>query len=93
MLEAELSFLKTLDISERRIYYNFNNVVNKVSGLPRSPKKGKMVCRKTPNKFLDKMREHINSFPTVDSHYCRQNTNKKYLELSLSTIKMYILFT
>lgn len=38
------------------------------------------------------VREHIKSFPTVDSHYCRKNTSRKYLEKDLSIKKMYDLY-
>lgn len=38
------------------------------------------------------VREHSKPFPTVDSHYCRKNTYRKYLEKDLSIKKMYDLF-
>lgn len=33
------------------------------------------------------VREHSKPFPTVDSHYCRKNTSRKYLEKDLSIKK------
>lgn len=30
------------------------------------------------------VRNHIDSFPTKDSHYCRQTTNKHYLDENVS---------
>ena len=36
--------------------------------------------------------EHINSFPVVESHYCRAKTNKKYLGAGLNIEKMYGLY-
>lgn len=39
-----------------------------------------------------KIREHIQSFPTVMSHYCRSSTQRKYLSSDLSLSKMYRLF-
>ena len=38
------------------------------------------------------MKRHIESFPLVDSHYCRKETTKKYLDPSLSINKMYRLY-
>lgn len=38
------------------------------------------------------VREHSKPFPTVDSHYCRKNTCRKYLEKDLSIKKMYDLY-
>ncbi|CAH0555186.1 unnamed protein product [Brassicogethes aeneus] len=38
------------------------------------------------------IRDHINLFPRVPSHYCRENTSKEYLEDGLSIAKMYRLY-
>lgn len=38
------------------------------------------------------VKEHIESFPVIDSHYCRANTTKKYLEEGLSITKMYKMY-
>lgn len=37
--------------------------------------------------------DHISLFPAVESHYCRQNTQKKYLDSFLNVSKMYSLYT
>lgn len=39
--------------------------------------------------MIDLVKEHISSYPVVDSHYCRANTSRKYLELGLSIPKMF----
>ena len=36
--------------------------------------------------------DHINSFPVIESHYCRAKTSKKYLEADLNIEKMYDLY-
>ena len=41
---------------------------------------------------LDGVRDHINSFPRIASHYCRSNTKREYLESSLNLSKMYKLY-
>ena len=38
------------------------------------------------------VRDHIASFPALDSHYARARTNKKYLEATLNVSKMYSLY-
>lgn len=38
---------------------------------------------------LSVVRNHINSFPSYESHYCRKSTGKKYLPADLSISKMY----
>lgn len=47
---------------------------------------------KVPESLKNVVREHIRSFPVIDSHYCRENTTKKYLEEGLSLCKMYKLY-
>lgn len=34
------------------------------------------------------VKEHIESFPTVESHYCRKTSSKLYLQNDLSIAKM-----
>ena len=36
--------------------------------------------------------EHINSFPVIESHYCRDDSMKLYLDSSLNLSKMYRMF-
>lgn len=38
------------------------------------------------------VKEHINSFPRVESHYCRADSNREYLEGNLSVVKMHALY-
>lgn len=40
----------------------------------------------------DEARDHIKSFPVMESHYCRESTKKKYLEEGLSIAKMYRMY-
>jgi len=35
---------------------------------------------------------HISSYPTVASHYCRADTQKKYLSSELNVMKMYSMY-
>lgn len=56
--------------------------------------RGKHLNRpfKVPDMLKNTAREHISSFPVIDSHYCRENTTKKYLEEGLSLRKMYKMY-
>ncbi|KAK9747514.1 hypothetical protein QE152_g5209 [Popillia japonica] len=53
--------------------------------------------RKTPyNKSKEEdvafVKQHIEMFPTMESHYCRKNTQRLYLDAKLSIRKMYSLY-
>ncbi|XP_050499721.1 uncharacterized protein LOC126880090 [Diabrotica virgifera virgifera] len=41
---------------------------------------------------ITSVKNHILSFPSYESHYCRKSTNKKYLSPDLSIAKMYRLY-
>lgn len=85
-------FLSTLNISERRIYYFFKNSLNAATGVASSPKQGKHIKNKTPTPQITEIINHINSFPRVESHYCRQSTSRSYLDSTLNVSKMYNLY-
>lgn len=85
-------FLNTLNISKQRIYYFFKMFQNSSTNIPRSPLQGKHVKKCISEEKKNEVRNHIKSFPTVDSHYCRASTNKKYLETNLSLKRMYELY-
>ncbi|KAF2882424.1 hypothetical protein ILUMI_23743 [Ignelater luminosus] len=38
------------------------------------------------------VRDHVNSFPGIDSHYCRARTQREYVESTLNIKKMYELY-
>ncbi|KAL4705692.1 hypothetical protein ACJJTC_018765 [Scirpophaga incertulas] len=41
---------------------------------------------------MEEVRRHIESFPCMESHYTRRDTNKKYLAADLNIRKMYTLY-
>ncbi|XP_045506624.1 uncharacterized protein LOC123702846 [Colias croceus] len=49
-------------------------------------------ANKTPEEQIQEVKNHIESFPVIDSHYCRKKTNRKYLDPTLSISKMYDLY-
>ncbi|WAR18439.1 hypothetical protein MAR_000277 [Mya arenaria] len=84
-------FLHTLSISERYI-----STAHRVSttGFCQDDKRGRHTNR--PNRIspakVNMVRLHIESFPTMESHYCRKDTNKDYLGPELSVSKLYSLY-
>lgn len=61
------------------------------NGIP-TPREVHSPSTKYGEEVVNTIREHINSFPRVQSHYCRANTQREYLESSLTLSKMYKLF-
>lgn len=61
------------------------------NGIPKS-----RVVHSPPTKYgsevIEGIRSHINSFPRIESHYCRANSKRLYLESSLSLSRMYQLY-
>ena len=47
---------------------------------------------KTPNADIERVRAHIDSFPAIQSHYARKDSNRKFPSSSLNIRKMYDLY-
>lgn len=81
-------FLQTLSISDQMVRYNLSKSENDIR-----IQHGKRVAHnKTSDDIHDGVWNHINSFPKVDSHYCRSDTKRQYLNSSLSTKKKHELY-
>lgn len=89
---CKLFFLNTLSISAKRIYYCFQNLADKSSEIPMPLRKGKSRSNFIEDGRVKEVRQHIRSFPTIDSHYCRASTSRQYLGADLSIRKMYALY-
>ncbi|KAK4875572.1 hypothetical protein RN001_011994 [Aquatica leii] len=63
-----------------------------IQEIPQSDKRGRSTKDRISKKDKDIIRQHIESFPSVDAHYCKKDSNKKYLEPSLNIQKMYELY-
>lgn len=85
-------FTSTLDISNNAVA----TVVSKTNenGYVEEEKRGKHSNRvnKTKDTMIQDIVDHINSFPRIDSHYCRSRTKKQYLEGSLNLTLMHRLY-
>ncbi|XP_071480958.1 uncharacterized protein [Diadema antillarum] len=83
-------FLSTLGIGSKLIEYT----LKKYEGpFAREDRRGKLPSvNKTSEEDVKKVCEHIDSFPVVESHYCRASSKRKYLDPSLSVSKMYAMY-
>lgn len=84
-------FLHTLSISAQTVRTVFNKLGS--SGVVSEDKRGK-ACK---NSMLDEsvkqsIRDHINCFQTVESHYCRPKSSRLFLPPTLNICKMYHLY-
>lgn len=85
-------YLGTLDISQKPVY-TAHATKNLNTNTPAPDKRGKsMFNHRKPEGDVDFCREHIKSFPSVESHYCRSHTNRTYLGSHLTISKMYNLY-
>ncbi|GFN97498.1 hypothetical protein PoB_002400400 [Plakobranchus ocellatus] len=83
-------FMNTLSISKDFIYGAPNQHSD---GVLTPSKQGRHdKHKKVKETVVQDVRDHINSFAAIDSHYCRARTNKKYLDALLSVAKMYRLY-
>ena len=79
-----------MDISSRRITYFHENKLGTSS--PALSKWGKHTKRKISQLTRQSVLDHINLFPRVESHYCRQNTCKEYFEGNLNLKKIHEMY-
>lgn len=86
-------YLGTLQISQKPIY-NVHKNKDVETNVPKADGRGKNAKsnRGLPLDIRNKVRDHINSFPKIESHYCRANTNRLYLDSNLNLVKMYNLY-
>lgn len=85
-------YLTTLSISQKSVY-TAHNTKNVKTNTPRPDMRGKaMNSKRKPKGDADAARDHIKSFPKIESHYCRASTDREYLESHLNVAKMYDLY-
>ncbi|KAL4718046.1 hypothetical protein ACJJTC_002345 [Scirpophaga incertulas] len=89
---CERFFKNTLCISNGPINKAFSEV--EISGsFEGQDRRGKHEpVNKTKEEDVKIVKEHIEAFPTMESHYCRKTSSKMYLESNLSISKMYELY-
>nr|CAI5822941.1 unnamed protein product [Callosobruchus analis] len=84
-------FLGTLSISQKSIYTVYMNSRN-VGNTPARSVQGKHTKHSIPEDAKQLIRDHIESVPKIDSHYCRADTTRQYMESSLNIAKLYKLY-
>jgi hypothetical protein len=85
-------FLKTLSISNRAVLTAIANrteagVFGGMDGRGRAP-----ASNKTEEERMKEVHDHIKSFPKTESHHCRKDTKREYLDSRLTITKMYALY-
>ncbi|KAK3090584.1 hypothetical protein FSP39_012887 [Pinctada imbricata] len=84
-------FLGILDIGKKTIDYALKK--KKHGAFVGEDFRGKKSSiNKTPDLDANYVRQHIESFPTVSSHYTRKDSQRKYLDANLTVRKMYELY-
>lgn len=85
--------MSTLCISNGPLKKTFSLVSETTGTFSGSDKRGhKTPPNKTSSAWIAKIKDHIESFVVMESHYCRKDTQRKYLEATLSIKKIYELF-
>ena len=76
---CKIFYLSTLAISQK-IVYNVHQKKNELTGILKLDGRGKHDKHaKVSDEQKNGVISHIDSFPVIESHYCRAKTNKKYL--------------
>ena len=84
-------FLSTLAIGEKLVRYTCARTTG--SAFSKADGRGKRTpYNKTSDEMLDGVRAHIESFPRIESHYCRKSSKRQYLSPLLSVGKMFDLY-
>lgn len=84
-------FLNTLSISQTKIRTALNK--RQSGGVIQADLRGKHEpINKISLHFKNLIREHIQKFPCVESHYSRNKSQRKYLGTNLNISRMYNLF-
>ena len=77
-----------MDISEQMVITaNNKQIVDRVI-TPELPGKQTTRLTKISEERKNKVKSHIESFASVESHVCRKDTNKQYLSHNLSVTKI-----
>ena len=89
---CQAMFLNTLDISQRTV----RTVSSKTDdfGVMEGEKRGGRVgtLRQSDDKLRKSITAHIDRFPRMESHYCRKNSSRQYLNPELTIAKMHKMF-
>lgn len=83
-------FKNTLGISDRPIRTVISKQNSIVGGFLNEDKRGKHgKHNKLDTAIIDRIKNHINSIPRIESHYCRASTSREYIEGGLSIAQLH----
>lgn len=84
-------FMATLNVTDALIRSSLNKYTT--SGTLEDDKRGKHTPKNKASQDTEKfLRDHILSYPAVESHYCRKSSTKKYLDSSLNISIMHRMY-
>lgn len=84
--------MKTLNINNGPINTAFNHI-NSGGTFSSEDKRGKHApSNKTSDDIINKIKNHIESFPVIESHYVRKTSKRMFLDCKLSINKLYALY-
>ncbi|XP_053396810.1 uncharacterized protein LOC128556283 [Mercenaria mercenaria] len=83
-------FLDTLNVSAQMV----RTAIRKskiIPGVCETDRRGKHLNRpnRTKQTEIEYIKAHINSYPRVESHYCRKDSKKEYLEQDLNLAELH----
>ena len=89
---CKVMLLNSLGISERQVRTSMGKLNH--SGIVEVDKRGGRhdIQKVRDEKLHDLVRTHIDRFPKMESHYCRQKTTSQYLSSDLTLTKMHELY-
>ena len=85
-------YLKCLNIDRKRVEHYYKALLANGTGIPLAIRQGKHPKRKATESQRQAVIKHISSFPAIESHYCRSDSSRKYIDPLLSVSRMYALF-
>jgi len=86
-------FLATLAVGERTVRGVKDKEAKKGLTAAAEDDRGKHPpVHKLSEEKLNSIKEHINSFPRMESHYCRSSSSRDYLAADLNLLRLYDLY-
>lgn len=83
-------FMSTLDVSDRFIRTVVDKSRSDVSGIIMEDRRGKHGNHsRVDNNIKDGVRHFIKAIPKIESHYCRADTRKEYIDGSKNIAEIY----
>jgi len=90
---CKICFIKTFGVSNKSIEVIIKKQSKRLSGIISQDKRGSSTpINKISDEMVNVIKDHINSYPLLESHYSRRHTNKKYLPAGLSLTIMYKMY-